>query len=138
MQLPGQLITDDGERIGLIRAVSSTSVPQPDLLVKDRATREVVQRIGRPDLEVEAVDVDWEDGTHDTLVQTVDHYINLGSVVELGKNDTGLDDQAQAAVDAVGERLAKYCDEVREAAPFAEIAREADRVLDVVEDTEEG
>jgi hypothetical protein len=134
MQLLGQLITDDGERIGLVRSVVPATVPQSDLLVKDRNTGEVVERISRPALSVETVRGSWEDGSDFELTQTVDPYINLGSVVELSKGETSLSDEAAAAVSAVAARFGDYANEVRAAAPLAAASKEAERTLDVVED----
>src|SRR6516225_3298217 len=80
-QTVGTLVTQDGEKIGIVESVGSAQVTQPDLVTTDAATGEEISRESQSPLDVQTVNVKWEDGSSSTLTEVVDSWSSLGSVV---------------------------------------------------------
>lgn len=140
MQLPGQLITDDGQRVGKVTTTGSAVLNQPDVVLRDATTGEEVDRTPRPRLTVQTVEVQWADGSVSTLTEHIDSWVSLGSIAAFPKIEADQPPPAgafgelaeqQAVTDALD--VGAYAAELRAAGPLAEARALAEREL-VVED----
>jgi hypothetical protein len=139
-QTVGSLVTQDGEKGGIVASVGSAQVTQPDKVTHDSATGEELSREPQPPLDVQTVHVKWEDGTESDLTEHIDQWSTLGSVVIFpspAEDPVGAvegDDQAKAKVNAALGDVAGTFAEVRAAAPIYAQAVEDARQTEVVDD----
>lgn len=156
MQLHGQVVAVDIEydpetrepiagsgTIGVVRSTGSATLNQPDVVLRDAATGAEVDRTPRPQLEVQTVEVEWEDGSTSTLTECIDTWTVLGSVQAFPE----IKDPSSPPPGAFGELpeqeaftaavdVSSYVADLRAAAPLAAASRDAERTLVLEDDGE--
>ena len=140
-QVPGNIVSDDGTRLGKVVSVTTVKVNQPDRVTIDTATGAEISRVKQDQLDAAQLTVEWEDGTTGTLTELLDSFVNVGSIVAFPKIDNAAAPPAgafgelpeqQTQIDSTD--IKTFAEEVRAAAPLADALAESERTVEVVED----